>query len=303
MIGAFRFGFFRLITFMAVLAALTLPAHAALASTLENIRKRGAIVLGHRESSVPFSYTDANGQVHGYSHELSLRIADAIRRHLGQPNLELRLTSVTPLNRIARIRSGEIDLECGSTTHNSRRAKQVGFSNTVFIIGTRLLTSTRSGIHDFTDLAGRTAVTTAGTTSERLLRQLNEEHRLGVRVVTAPEHRESFLYLQRGEADAFMMDDALLYGERATAKEPGNWIVTGTPRSFEAYACMMRLGDPDFKRLVDTTLADIMTSGEAEKLYQRWFVTPLPDSGLNLNFPLSDAMRALFRAPNDRPFQ
>lgn len=303
MIRVARFSLYRLAASILLLAAFSLPPQTAYASTLENIRKRGAIVLGHRESSVPFSYVDDSGQVHGYSHELALRIVEAVRRHLGEPKLELRLQAVTPMNRIAKIRSGDIDLECGSTTHNSLRARQVGFSYSIFIIGTRLLTGTRSGIHDFADLSGRTVVTTAGTTSERLLHRLNDEQLLGAIVLTSPDHRESFLRLERGEADAFMMDDALLYGERATAKEPAKWVVTGTPRSFEAYACMMRLGDPDFKRLVDNTLASVMTSGEAERIYQRWFVSPLPDSGLNLNFPLSDAMRALFRAPNDRPFQ
>lgn len=303
MIPAARFTPFRLTISIALLAAFSMPASLTFASTLDTIRSRGAIVLGHRESSVPFSYVDASGQVQGYSHELAIRIVDSVRRHLGEPKLEMRLQPVTPMNRIAKIRSGEIDLECGSTTHNSLRARQAGFSNTIFIIGTRLLAGTRSGIHDFADLSGRKVVTTAGTTSERLLRQLNDEQLLGVEVLTSLDHRESFLRLERGEADAFMMDDALLYGERAAAKEPGNWVVTGTPRSFEAYACMMKLGDPDFKRLVDNTLASIMTSGEAERIYNRWFVSPLPDSGLNLNFPLSDAMRSLFRAPNDRPFQ
>lgn len=303
MIRVARLSLSRLAASIFLLAAFSLQPPTTYASTLDSIRNRGAIVLGHRESSVPFSYVDDSGQVRGYSHELALRIVEAVRRHLGEPKLELRLRPVTPMSRIAKIRSGEIDLECGSTTHNSLRARQVGFSYSIFIIGTRLLTGTRSGIHDFADLSGRTVVTTAGTTSERLLHRLNDEQLLGAVVQTSPDHRESFLRLERGEADAFMMDDALLYGERSAAKEPGKWVVTGTPRSFEAYACMMRLGDPDFKRLVDNTLASVMTSGEGERIYQRWFVSPLPDSGLNLNFPLSDAMRTLFRAPNDRPFQ
>lgn len=278
-------------------------AREAQAGTLDRILDRGEILLGHRESSVPFSYYGEDGAVQGYSHELAMHVVDAIRKRLNRPSLTVQLVPVTPLNRIARMRSGDIDLECGSTTHNQQRARQVDFSSTIFIIGTRLLTDRKSGIHDFSDLTGRRVVTTAGTTSERLLRQMQQEQQLTFTLLTRPDHRESFRTLERGDADAFMMDDALLYGERATAKEPGRWVVTGTPRSFEAYACMLRRGDADFKRLVDKALADVMTSGEAERIYQRWFVSPLPDSGLNLSFPLSDAMRALFRAPNDRPFQ
>lgn len=279
-----------------------LQAQPSAADTLERIRERGYINLGHRESSVPFSYYDDSGQVVGYSHELALAIVAAVRRHLGEP-LMLRLVPVTSEDRIEKVRSGEIDLECGSTTHNSQRARQVSFSNTIFIIGTRMLTRHDSGIHDFQDLPGRRVVTTAGTTSERLLQRINEAQQAGIALVTARDHGESFATLARGEADAFMMDDALLYGEMANADDPREWIVTGTPQSFEAYACMMKRGDVAFKRLVDTTLAQLMASGEAERVYRKWFMSPLPGSGLNLNYPLSDTMKALFAAPNDHPFQ
>lgn len=287
------------------LAAVTLPVEAQLATTdtLQRIKARGAITLGHRESSVPFAYYDDNGQVIGYSHELALKIVDAVRRHLDEPLLVLRLVPVTPENRIDMIRRGDIDLECGSTTHNSQRARQVSFSNTFFIIGTRMLTRRDSGIQDFADLSGRTVVTTAGTTSERLLRRIGERQKGDIGIVTAPDHRESFLMLERGQAEAFMMDDALLYGELAKAESPAQWIVTGTPQSYEAYGCMMRRADLAFKRLVDDTLASVMKSGEAERIYRKWFMSPLPSSGLNLNYPLSETMRALFLNPNDNPFQ
>ncbi|MGL1833971.1 transporter substrate-binding domain-containing protein [Rhodocyclaceae bacterium SMB388] len=287
------------------LAAAALPAGAQLASTdtLQRIKERGTITLGHRESSVPFAYYDDKGQVIGYSHELALKIVDAVRRHLDEPLLVLRLVPVTPETRIDMIRRGDIDLECGSTTHNSQRARQVSFSNTFFIVGTRMLTRRDSGIHDFADLPGRTVVTTAGTTSEKLLSAMNERQQGGIEIVTAPDHRESFMMLERDEAEAFMMDDALLYGELAKAASPEQWIVTGTPQSYEAYGCMMRRGDLAFKRLVDATLARVMTSGEAERIYRKWFMSPLPPSGLNLNYPLSETMRALFLNPNDNPFQ
>lgn len=292
-----------LIAALALLSAGQVAAQTTSFSTLERIKERGYITLGHRESSVPFSYYDEQGQVVGYSHELSLHIVDAIRRHLNEPLLVLRLTPVTSENRIRMIRAGDIDLECGSTTHNSFRARHAAFSNTIFIIGTRMLTRRDSGIHDFADLAGRTVVTTAGTTSERLLRQMNDLRQKGMKLTTQRDHRESFLTLERGDADAFMLDDALLYGELAKAESPDDWIVTGTPQSFEAYGCMMRRGDIAFKRLVDATLAQLMRSGEAERIYRRWFMNPLPDSELNLNFPMSETMRRLFRNPNDHPFQ
>ena len=292
-----------LVALLLACTAFAAQAQPSTADTLTRIKERGYMTLGHRESSVPFSYYDDNGQVVGYSHEFALKIVDAVRRHLEEPLLVLRLVPVTPENRIAMIRSGEIDLECGSTTHNSIRARQVAFSNTIFIIGTRMLTRRDSGIRDFSDLSARTVVTTAGTTSERLLRRMNQLRHAGIRIVTAVDHHESFDLLERGEVDAFMMDDALLYGELARAQSPEDWIVTGTPQSFEAYGCMMRRDDFVFKRLVDNTLARLMTSGEAERIYRKWFMSPLPPSGLNLNYPLSETMRELFRAPNDRPFQ
>lgn len=278
-------------------------AQTSSADTLQRIKARGYINLGHRESSIPFSYVDDKGQVVGYSHELALKVVDAIRQHLGDPLLVLRLVPVSPENRIASVSSGEVDLECGSTTHNSTRARQVGFSNTIFVIGTRMLTARDSGIHDFPDLAGKRVVTTVATTSEYLLRRMNREHHMNMEIITAPDYAESFTVLEKGDADAFMMDDALLYGELAKAREPDRWVVTGTPQSFEAYGCMMKRGDAAFKRLVDGALTQVMTSGEAERIYRKWFMSPLPPNGLNLNYPLSDTLKALFQAPNDHPYQ
>jgi glutamate/aspartate transport system substrate-binding protein len=278
-------------------------AQTSTADTLQRIKARGYINLGHRESSVPFSFVDDKGQVVGYSHELALRVVGAIRQYLGDPLLVLRLVPISPENRIAAVSSGEVDLECGSTTHNSIRARQVGFSNTIFVIGTRMLTARDSGIHDFADLAGKRVVTTVATTSEYLLRRMNREQHMNMEIITAPDYAESFAVLENGGAEAFMMDDALLYGELAKARDPAKWVVTGTPQSFEAYGCMMKRGDAAFKRLVDNTLAQVMTSGEAERIYHKWFMSPLPPNGLNLNYPLSDTLKALFQAPNDHPYQ
>ncbi|MBT0963511.1 glutamate/aspartate ABC transporter substrate-binding protein [Denitromonas sp. IR12] len=290
---------------LAILVALASGVSAApeASSTLTAIREHGAIRLGHRLSSVPFSYLDENGQVVGYSHDLAMKIVEAIRQRLGQSDLPVELVPITSGNRFRLITKGEIDFECGSTTHNTTRARLVSFSNTIFIIGTRLLTRRDSGIADFNDLGGKRVITTAATTSERLLRQMKEDRRIDLTLITARDHGESFLTLATGRADAFMLDDALLYGERAKASQPDDWIVTGTPRSFEAYGCMMRKDDPAMKQLVDDTLTRLMTSGEAERIYRRWFMQPIPPKQLNLNFPLSDSMRALFQEPNDKPFQ
>ena len=291
---------------LALLASATLvvqPAAAQESATLRKIKDSGTISLGHRESSIPFSYYDDRQQVVGYSHELMLKVVDAVKAELKLPSLAVKLTPVTSQNRIPLVQNGTVDIECGSTTNNAERAQQVAFSNTLFIIGTRLMTKKDSGVQDFPDLAGKNVVTTAGTTSERLIRKMNDDRKLGMKIISAKDHGESFLTLETGRAVAFMMDDALLYGEMAKAKRPGDWTVVGTPQSFEAYGCMMRKDDPGFKKLVDGALAKAMTSGEAEAIYKKWFTQPIPPKGLNLNFPLSDAMQKLYKAPNDKAFE
>ena len=215
----------------------------------------------------------------------------------------MKLNPVTSQNRIPLIQNGTVDLECGSTTNNLERQKQVSFSNTIFVIGTRLLTRKDSGIKDFADLAGKNVVTTAGTTSERLFRKMNEEKKMGMSIISAKDHGESFLTLETGRAVAFMMDDALLYGELAKAKKPGDWVVTGTPQSREAYGCMLRKDDAPFKKVVDGAIAKLMASGQAEKIYAKWFMNPVPPKGLNLNFPMSEDMKALYKSPNDKAIE
>ena len=283
--------------------AAALPAQAQESATLKKIKETGSITLGHRESSIPFSYYDDKQQVIGYSHELMLKVVDGIKSELKLAKIDTRLMPVTSANRITLIQNGTVDIECGSTTNNLERGKQVGFSTTIFVIGTRLLTKKDSGIKDFADLAGKNVVTTAGTTSERLIRKMNEDKKLGMNIISAKDHGESFLTLETGRAVAFMMDDALLYGEMAKARKPGDWIVTGTAQSKEAYGCMVRKDDPGFKKVVDAALTKAMTTGDAEKIYNKWFMNPIPPKGLNLNMPLSDEMKAAFKAPNDKAFE
>jgi len=271
-----------------------------LTGTLKKIKESGVIAVGHRESSIPFSYYDDKQQVVGYSQEIALRIVDAAKRELKLPDLQVKLVPVTSQNRIPLVQNGTVDIECGSTTNNLERQKQVAFSNTIFIVRTRLLTRKDSGIKDSPDLQGKNAVVTAGTTSERLLRKLNEEKKLGIKITSAKDHGESFLILESGRAAAFMLDDVLLSGEVAKARKPSDWVVTGTPQSREAYGCSMRKDDKPFKALVDRTIADLESSVAIERIYEKWFTKPIPPKGLNLNFPLSDEMKELFKHPNDK---
>lgn len=268
--------------------------------TLKKIKDTGVIALGHRETSIPFSYYDGRQQVAGYSRDLQMKVVDAVKKVLNLSDLQVRDVPVTSQNRIPLLQNGTVDLECGSTTHNLDRDKQVAFSNTIFVIGTRLMTNTDSGIKDFADLRGKNVVTTAGTTSENLLRVMNNEKQLGMNVVSTKDHGQSFQILESGRATAFVMDDALLAGMRATAKQPRNWVIVGTPQSREAYGCMIRKDDPEFKKVVDDAIAEVETSGEVARIYSKWFENPIPPKGLNLTFPLSEELRKLYANPNDQ---
>jgi glutamate/aspartate transport system substrate-binding protein len=273
---------------------------AAQSPTLRRVAETGTINLGHRESSLPFSYYDQRRQVVGYSHELMLKVVDEVRAELKLPALTQRLVPVTPLNRIPLVLNGTVDIECGSTSHTAARERQVAFSTSIFVVSTRLLTHRNSGIRDFADLAGRKVVVTAGTTPERLLRTWNETHGNRILVVTSRDHGDAYESLRDGKVHAFMMDDALLHGMRAQAANPEDWVVTGTPMSTEVYGCMMRRDDPLFKSLVDRTLTRLLTSGEALKIYARWFQKPIPPKGLNLNWPPSEALLRLYQQPSDQ---
>ncbi|MGL4036039.1 amino acid ABC transporter substrate-binding protein [Kosakonia cowanii] len=277
------------------------PADAAAQqSTLDKIAKNGVIVVGHRESSVPFSYYDNAQKVVGYSQDYSNAIVEAVKKKLNKPDLAVKLIPVTSQNRIPLLQNGTFDFECGSTTNNVERQKQAAFSDSIFVVGTRLLTKKGGPIKDFADLKGKAVVVTSGTTSEILLNKLNDEKKMDMRIISAKDHGDSFRTLESGRAVAFMMDDALLAGERAKAKKQDNWEIVGTPQSKEAYGCMLRKNDPEFKKLMDETIAQYQTSGAAEKSFTKWFKNPIPPKNMNLNFDLSDDMKALFKEPNDK---
>ncbi|GHD66752.1 glutamate/aspartate ABC transporter substrate-binding protein [Jeongeupia chitinilytica] len=271
-----------------------------LTGTLKKIKETGTIVIGHRDSSIPFSYLDASQKPVGYSMDLSAKIVDAVKKELKMPSLVVRYNLVTSQTRIPLVQNGTVDVECGSTTNNLERQKQVAFSVGIFEIGTRLLVKKTSGIKDFADLAGKNVVTTAGTTSERLIKKMNDEKKLNMNIISAKDHGESFLMLESGRAVAFMMDDALLAGEMAKAKAPNDWTIVGKPQSYEVYGCMLRKDDAQFKKLVDTALSNTYKSGEINTIYKRWFQSPVPPKGLNLNFPMSDELQELIAKPTDK---
>lgn len=288
----------RLLTAAVIASAFAAPAMAE--GTLDKIKESGVIVLGHRDASIPFSYLADGPNPIGYSHDLQLKVVEAVKKQLKMPNLQVKYNLVTSQTRIPLVQNGTVDLECGSTTNNLERQKQVAFSVGIFEIGTRLMTAKNSGVKDFADLKGKNVVTTAGTTSERLLKAMNAEKQMGMNIISAKDHGESFLMLESGRAVAFMMDDALLYGEMAKAKNPANWVVTGKPQSFEIYGCMMRKDDPAFKKVVDDAIKATFKSGEINKIYSKWFMNPIPPKGLNLNFPMSDEFKELVAKPTDK---
>ncbi|MCP3722122.1 glutamate/aspartate ABC transporter substrate-binding protein [Paraburkholderia sp. CNPSo 3272] len=285
---------------LALLGFVATSAYAQDAGTLKKIKDTGVISLGHRESSIPFSYYDDKQNVIGYSQDYAMKIVEAVKQKLNMPNLKVKMVPITSQNRIPLVQNGTVDIECGSTTNNAERQQQAAFSNTIFVIGTRLMTKKDSGVKDFADLKGKTVVTTAGTTSERLLRKMNQDKSMGMNIISAKDHGESFMTLSTGRAVAFMMDDALLAGERAKSNNPGDFVIVGQAQSREAYGCMMRKNDPEFKKVADDAIAKVQTSGEGETVYKKWFESPIPPKGLNLNFPMSDDMKALFKNPNDK---
>ena len=268
--------------------------------TLQKIKESGTIVVGHRDSSIPFSYiaNDPNQPI-GYAHDLEMEVVEAVKQKLNMPDLNVRYNLITSQTRIPLVQNGTVDFECGSTTNNEERQKQVAFSNGFFEIGTRLLTKKDSGIKDFEDLKDKTLVTTAGTTSERYIRQYNDDKKMNTNIISAKDHGEGFLMLENGRADAFMMDDVLLAGEKAKAKNPDDWVIVGTPQSFEIYGCMMRKDDPEFKAVVDEALANVFKSGEINAIYDKWFMNPIPPKNVNLKFEMSDNLKALIANPHD----
>lgn len=284
---------------IAALAAAPLLA-AELTGTMKKIKDTGTIVIGHREASIPFSYLDDQQRPIGYSMDICARIVEAVKKELNLPNLQVKYNPVTPQTRIPLMANGTIDLECGSTTNTVERQKQVAFAVTTFITGTKLLVKKDSGIKSIDDLKGKTVVVTQGTTNERAVKQINDEKNLGIRFLHAKDHAESFLTVETGRAVAFPMDHILLYGLIANSKNPAEWDVVGDFLSFDPYAVMLRKDDPQWKKFVDAVIIGLMKSGELEKLYNKWFLSPIPPKNVTLNVPMTPQLMEQFKNPNDK---
>ena len=283
-------------------AALAQPEPAApvvLTGTLAKARANRAVTLAYREASVPFSYKSARGEPVGYSIELCRKLVEAMSEAVGR-ELEIKWLAVTSETRMDAIVSGRADLECGSTTANVERRKQVAFSPVIFVAGTKLMVAKGSPIRSFRDLGGRTVVVTSGTTNEEAMRAIGKKFRIDFRLVVARDHAESFAQVVSGKADAFATDDVLLYGLIAQNKARGKFLVTGEFLSYDPYGIMFRKGDPQLASLVAESFRALAADGEMERQYKRWFLTRLP-SGASLDLPMSPQLQEIFRAMEIKP--
>jgi glutamate/aspartate transport system substrate-binding protein len=291
----------RLALLMALLGSMLGSSGLVLADTLQKIASSGRITLGYRESSVPFSYLAGPRQPIGFGVDIYTHLIPALKRATGRTDLEVNWQALTSQNRIPLIANGTVDLECGSTSNTAARAKTVAFAINYFYTGPKLLVKQTSGVKDFEDLAGKTVAVTTGTTTMKLLRKLDLERSMNMQLLSGKDHADSFLLVDAGRAVAFAMDDILLYGQILNAKQPAQWQVVGTPPQVEPYACMLRKDDPAFKRVVDGVIADLMRSGEFERIYAKWFLSPIPPRGRSLNLPMNEALRDNLRKLSDQP--
>jgi glutamate/aspartate transport system substrate-binding protein len=272
-----------------------------LEGTLRKVKETGTFTIGHRESSLPLSYLGEDLQPVGFSIELCKHVVDAVKAKLGTPGLTIKYNPVTSANRIPLVANGTVDIECGSTANMTARQKQVGFSYTVFVPQFRWIARAKGDINTADDLRGKTVVVTAGTNTALFVNKMNNDDKLGMTVVQGKDHAESFLLVETGRASAWMEDDVLIAGFRANAKVPADFKLLDKSYPSDPYALMIRKDDPQFKTLVDDTLAKLMRSGEFEKLYVHWFENPIPPKGINIQLPMSDALKRAIKEPNDRP--
>jgi glutamate/aspartate transport system substrate-binding protein len=283
-----------------VAVALAMPLVCD-AQTLEKIAANNKITVSYREAAVPFSYALSPTRAVGFSVDLTDAIVADVRARLKKPGLEVVRIPVTGQNRIPLLVNGTYDLECGSTTNTSARGKEVAFAISHFYTGTRLLAKTTSGVKRFADLADRPVATVAGSTNEKVLRQYSADNNLNIQVVTGKDYGDSLQMLDDGRAAALALDDVLLFGLRANSRDPATLEVVGETLQVEPYGCMLRKDDPEFKKLVDGSIARLMKSGEFTRLYAKWFESPIPPKGVVLGMPMSKQLRANLTAMSDKP--
>jgi len=274
----------------AALLLTSATSFAAGSMVLDRIKERGSINLGHRESSVPFSFIGQDGKPQGYSIDLCMKFIDAIKKEIDMPDLKINLVPVTSQTRIALMANGTIDLECGSTTNNLTRQKQVDYLPVTFITGTKIASRKGSGITEIEDLDGKTVALSLGTTNEKAFKRVAKAEGLNIKTLMVKDHPQGWLSVESGRADAYVSDDVLLYGLISKAKNPDDFQVTGRFLSYDPYGIMVPQNDSLYRRLGTVTLADLMRSGEAHKIYDKWF-NPGPT---NINMPMSDTLRKAF---------
>jgi glutamate/aspartate transport system substrate-binding protein len=294
-------GWLRIVFVAASILILVAPANAqesanvgALSGTLKKIKDTGTITLGYRESSLPFSYLNRRQQPIGYSIDLCREIVEDVSTELDGMEIKITFAPVTPANRLQKVASGEIDLECGSTTGNVQRRKEVAFSPIFFVAGTKLMVPKASSISSYRDLAGKTAVVTSGTTNEAALRTLSDKQKLGITIITVPDHAQSLETLVSGKAAAFATDDVLLYGFIATAKNARDMKIVGEYLSYDPYGLVFRRDDPAFAAVVERAFARMASERRIAELYNKWFLRRLP-TGETLNLPMSPQLEEVFR--------
>ncbi|HEY4372958.1 MAG TPA: transporter substrate-binding domain-containing protein [Burkholderiales bacterium] len=279
-------------------------AHAQSSGTLKKIKETGTITLAYRETSIPFSYLNDKQQPIGYAMELCGHVVDAIKAQLKLPNLKVNMQPVTSSNRIPLLQNGTVDLECGSTTNSVERQKQVAFGPTYFRINVTAAVKKSSGINTLAELNGKNISTTSGTTSVPLLKGYEKTKNVDVKEIYGKDHGESFLLLQDDRVVAFVMDDILLAGQIANARDPSLYKIIPESLRSEPYAPMLRKDDPEFKALVDKTLGALYKSPEMEKIYNKWYLSPIPTATpgktINLNFPMTPGLKADLANPNDK---
>jgi glutamate/aspartate transport system substrate-binding protein len=291
------------ILMLAIAAAAALGFGAVAAAqqtgTLKKIQESGSITIGHRDASVPFSYYDDKQQPVGYAMDLCMRVVDAVKTELKLPKLEVKYQLVTSANRIPLMANGTIDLECGSTTNNLDRQKQVSFTITHFVTANRWVSKKASNIKTLADLKGKTIVSTAGTTNIKQITQINAEKNMGMNIISANGHPEAFQMVETGRAVAFVMDDILLYSLVAQSRAPQDYVISADALSVEPYGIMLRRDDPAFKKVVDNAMIQTYKSGAINAIYEKWFLKPIPPRNINLNVPMSDQFKKVIANPTD----
>lgn len=285
-----------------LLVSAEAPAAAQdLEGTLKKIKETGIVTIGYRETSLPLSYLDDKLMPVGFSIELCKHVVDAVKAKLGMPDLTVKYNPVTSATRIPLVANGTVDIECGSTANMTIRQQQVGFSYTFFVPQFKWIVRADSNIKSADDLRGKTVAVTAGTNTAVFVNKMNNAENLGMTIMQGKDHAESFLLVETGRASAWMEDDVLLAGFRANAKSPADFKLLDKSYPSDPYALMIRKDDAQFKALVDETLAQLMRAGEFEKLYIQWFERPIPPKGVNMDLPMSDALKHDIKEPNDKP--